>query len=116
MHNSRLTLGSTHELPGRDQTQIIGLAKMANDNGQYSVALGEHVSLGTSLENYPYKGGLHHPEAGATPYVEPIATMGLGLQQRQMYGFLPVFYWQRCVRWCSLPNSWPLSTYFRKTA
>src|SRR5262245_60747822 len=71
-----LMFGRTHELPGKDQAQIVDLARMADEAGLHGVALGEHVSLGARLDNYPYAGGLRHPEGPATPYLEPVATLG----------------------------------------
>jgi probable F420-dependent oxidoreductase len=67
--------GRFNELPGADQAQSIDLAKMAEDAGLYGLALGEHVALGLPLGNYPYAGGLRHPEGAKAHYIEPIAAL-----------------------------------------
>jgi probable F420-dependent oxidoreductase len=68
-------LGRFDELPHGDQAQAIDLARLADEAGLHAIALGEHLALGTRLENYPYEGGLRHPEAHLTPYLEPISVL-----------------------------------------
>jgi probable F420-dependent oxidoreductase len=68
--------GRFNELPGADQAQSIDLARMADDAGLYGLALGEHVALGQRLENYPYAGGLRHPEGAKAHYIEPAVALG----------------------------------------
>lgn len=69
-------LGRFDELPGADMSQAIDLARMADAAGLHGVAVGEHLALGTRLDRYPYAGGLRHPEAARTPYLEPVALSG----------------------------------------
>ena len=52
------------------------IAKMVEKAGLYGVAVGEHVSLGSDLTNYPYAGGLAHGDAGRKPYLEPAVLNG----------------------------------------
>jgi alkanesulfonate monooxygenase SsuD/methylene tetrahydromethanopterin reductase-like flavin-dependent oxidoreductase (luciferase family) len=52
------------------------IAKLADKAGLYGVAIGEHVSLGSDLSNYPYEGGLAHGDAGRKPYLEPAVLHG----------------------------------------
>jgi probable F420-dependent oxidoreductase len=54
----------------------IEIARMADRAGLYGVALGEHVSLGNDLSNYPYAGGLAYGDAGRKPYLEPTVLHG----------------------------------------
>jgi probable F420-dependent oxidoreductase len=54
----------------------IDIARMAERAGLYGIALGEHVSLGSDLSNYPYAGGLAHGDAGRKPYLEPAVLHG----------------------------------------
>jgi len=48
----------------------VEIARMAESAGIHGIALGEHVSLGSDLSNYPYEGGLSHGDAGKKPYLE----------------------------------------------
>lgn len=59
-----------------DTARPIEIARMADKAGLYGVALGEHVSLGSDLTNYPYEGGLSHGDAGRKPYLEPTVVHG----------------------------------------
>ena len=54
----------------------VEIAQMADKAGIYGVAVGEHVSLGADLANYPYAGGLSHGDAGRKPYLEPLVWQG----------------------------------------
>ncbi len=54
----------------------VEIARMADEAGLYGIAVGEHVSLGTDLSNYPYAGGLLHGDAGRKPYLEPAVLNG----------------------------------------
>lgn len=54
----------------------IEIARMAERAGLHGIALGEHVSLGSDLANYPYAGGLAHGDAGRKPYLEPAVLHG----------------------------------------
>jgi probable F420-dependent oxidoreductase len=54
----------------------VAIAQMADRAGLYGVAIGEHVSLGADLTNYPYEGGLSHGDAGRKPYLEPLVWQG----------------------------------------
>jgi len=54
----------------------VAIAQMADRAGLYGVAIGEHVSLGADLTNYPYAGGLSHGDAGRKPYLEPLVWQG----------------------------------------
>lgn len=48
----------------------VEIARMVEKAGLHGVALGEHVSLGSDISNYPYAGGLAHGDAGRKPYLE----------------------------------------------
>lgn len=54
----------------------VEIARMIERAGLYGVAIGEHVALGSNLENYPYEGGLAHGEGGRKPYLEPAVLHG----------------------------------------
>lgn len=54
----------------------VAIAQMADKAGLYGVAIGEHVSLGSDLTNYPYEGGLAYGDAGRKPYLEPMVWQG----------------------------------------
>jgi probable F420-dependent oxidoreductase len=54
----------------------VEIARMADAVGLYGLAIGEHVALGSSLENYPYAGGLLYGDGGAKPYLEPEVLHG----------------------------------------
>lgn len=54
----------------------VEIARLADDAGLYGIAVGEHVSLGSDLSNYPYEGGLQHGDAGRKPYLEPAVLNG----------------------------------------
>lgn len=69
----KITLSIGH---ADDTARPIEIARMADKAGLYSVALGEHVSLGNDLTNYPYAGGLAYGDAGRKPYLEPAVTLG----------------------------------------
>jgi probable F420-dependent oxidoreductase len=56
--------------------RAIDIAGMADKAGLYGIAIGEHVSLGADLANYPYAGGLAHGEGGRKPYLEPAVMHG----------------------------------------
>lgn len=47
--------------------------------GLRGIAIGEHVSLGSDLSNYPYKGGLTHGEAGVTDFAAGVTGRLEGL-------------------------------------
>ena len=49
-----LMLYRPQDPPDGDPARMIDLARVADDAGLHSVAMGEHVALGASLENYPY--------------------------------------------------------------
>jgi probable F420-dependent oxidoreductase len=59
-----------------DTARPVAIARMADKAGLYGVAVGEHVSLGSDLANYPYAGGLSHGDAGRKPYLEPAVVNG----------------------------------------
>src|ERR1700740_3021110 len=61
---------------GDDTPRHIEIAKVVEKAGLYGVAMGEHVSLGSDLTNYPYAGGLAHGDAGRKPYLEPTVLHG----------------------------------------
>jgi probable F420-dependent oxidoreductase len=54
----------------------VDIARMADRAGLYGIAIGEHVALGSSLEDYPYAGGLMHGDGGRKPYLEPAVLHG----------------------------------------
>lgn len=54
----------------------VEIARMADKAGLYGIAIGEHVSLGSDLSNYPYAGGLAHGDVGRKPYLEPAVLLG----------------------------------------
>ena len=69
-----LMLYRPQDPPDGDPAKMIDLARAADDAGLHAVAMGEHVALGASLEDYPYKGGLRQGQDGC--YLEPVATLG----------------------------------------
>lgn len=72
-----MMLGSFDRLLGEsNMAQAIDVARIIDEAGLYAVAIGEHVSLGSSLEGYPYEGGLRYGDGGRKPYLEPIALHG----------------------------------------
>src|ERR1700761_2867027 len=72
-----MMLGSFDRLLGEsNMAQAIDVARIVDDAGLYGVAIGEHVSLGSSLEGYPYEGGLRYGDGGRKPYLEPCTLHG----------------------------------------
>ncbi len=59
-----------------DTARPVGIARMADQAGLHGIAVGEHVALGSNLDNYPYEGGLAHGDAGRKPYLEPAVLNG----------------------------------------
>jgi probable F420-dependent oxidoreductase len=57
-------------------TRPVEIARMIEKAGLYGVAIGEHVALGSALEDYPYEGGLAYGEGGRKPYLEPAVLHG----------------------------------------
>jgi probable F420-dependent oxidoreductase len=72
-----MMLGSFDRLLGEsNMAQAIDVAKLVEQAGLYAVAIGEHVSLSSSLEGYPYAGGLRYGDGGRKPYLEPAVLHG----------------------------------------
>jgi probable F420-dependent oxidoreductase len=72
-----MMLGSFDRLLGEsNMAQAIDVARIVDQSGLYGIAIGEHVSLSSSLEGYPYEGGLRYADAGRKPYLEPMALHG----------------------------------------
>jgi probable F420-dependent oxidoreductase len=72
-----MMLGSFDRLLGEDNmAQAIDVARIVDEAGLYGIAIGEHVSLSSSLEGYPYEGGLRYGDAGRKSYLEPVALHG----------------------------------------
>ena len=72
-----MMLGSFDRLLGEaNMAQAIDVAKIVDNAGLHAIAIGEHVSLSSSLEGYPYAGGLRYGDAGRKPYLEPVALHG----------------------------------------
>ena len=72
-----MMLGSFDRLLGpSNMAQAIDVARIVDEAGLYAIAIGEHVSLGSSLEGYPYQGGLRYADGGRKPYLEPVALHG----------------------------------------
>ena len=72
-----MMLGSFDRLLGEANiAQAIEVAKIVDDAGLYGIAIGEHVSLSSSLEGYPYEGGLRYGDQGRKPYLEPAVLHG----------------------------------------
>lgn len=63
-----------HARQGWDPAGVIDLARIAEGAGFDGIGMGEHLALGSSLENYPYQGGLKHGQQGV--FLEPVATLG----------------------------------------
>lgn len=59
-----------------DTARPVEIARMADQAGLHGIAVGEHVALGSNLDNYPYEGGLAHGDAGRKPYLEPAVLNG----------------------------------------
>ncbi len=69
--------GSFDRLLGAENmAQAIDVAKIVDEAGLYGIAIGEHVSLSSSLEGYPYQGGLRYGDQGRKPYLEPAVLHG----------------------------------------
>ena len=72
-----MMLGSFDRLLGEsNMAQAIDVAKIVDEAGLYGIAIGEHVSLTSSLEGYPYEGGLRYGDGGRKPYLEPAVLHG----------------------------------------
>jgi len=72
-----MMLGSFDKLLGAsNMAQAIDVARIVDQAGLYALAIGEHVSLSSSLEGYPYEGGLRYGDGGRKPYLEPVALHG----------------------------------------
>ena len=72
-----MMLGSFDRLLGAsNMAQAMDVAKIVDEAGLYGIAIGEHVALSSSLEGYPYEGGLRYGDAGRKPYLEPVALHG----------------------------------------
>ncbi len=72
-----MMLGSFDRLLGEsNMAQAIEVAKIVDDSGLYAIAIGEHVSLSSSLEGYPHAGGLRYGDQGRKPYLEPAVLHG----------------------------------------
>jgi probable F420-dependent oxidoreductase len=72
-----MMLGSFDRLLGHaNMAQAIDVARIVDEAGLYAIAIGEHVSLSSSLEGYPYAGGLRYGDAGRKPYLEPVTLHG----------------------------------------
>jgi probable F420-dependent oxidoreductase len=72
-----IMLGSFDRLLGdSNMAQAVDVAKIVDDAGLHAIAIGEHVSLSSSLGDYPYEGGLRNAEGGRKPYLEPVALHG----------------------------------------
>jgi len=72
-----MMLGSFDRLLGEsNMAQAIDVARIVDDAGLYAIAIGEHVSLSSSLEGYPYEGGLRYGDQGRKPYLEPAVLHG----------------------------------------
>jgi probable F420-dependent oxidoreductase len=70
-------LGSFDRLLGASNVaQAVDVARVIDEAGLYAVAIGEHVSLTSDLEGYPYEGGLRYGDGGRKPYLEPVALHG----------------------------------------
>ena len=72
-----MMLGSFDRLLGESNVaHAVDVARIIDEAGLYAIAIGEHVSLGSSLEGYPYQGGLRYGDGGRKPYLEPVALHG----------------------------------------
>jgi probable F420-dependent oxidoreductase len=56
--------------------QAIDVARIVEEAGLYAIATGEHVALSSSLQGYPYAGGLRYGDGGRKPYLEPAVLHG----------------------------------------
>ena len=72
-----MMLGSFDRLLGEsNMAQAVDVAKLVEHAGLYAIAIGEHVALSSSLEGYPYAGGLRYGDGGRKPYLEPAVLHG----------------------------------------
>jgi len=72
-----MMLGSFDRLLGAaNMAQAVDVARIIDEAGLHAVAIGEHIALSSSLEGYPYEGGLRYGDAGRKPYLEPVALHG----------------------------------------
>jgi hypothetical protein len=67
-----MMLSSFDRLLGEsNMARAVDVAKVVEEAGLYAVAIGEHVALSSSLEGYPYQGGLRCGDGGRKPYLKP---------------------------------------------
>jgi probable F420-dependent oxidoreductase len=72
-----MMLGSFDRLLGEaNMAQAIDVARIVDAAGLHGIAIGEHVALSSSLEGYPYEGGLRYGDQGRKPYLEPAVLHG----------------------------------------
>jgi probable F420-dependent oxidoreductase len=72
-----MMLGSFDRLLGEsNMAQAIDIARIVEQAGLHGIAVGEHVALSSSLEGYPYAGGLRYGDGGRKPYLEPAVLHG----------------------------------------
>jgi probable F420-dependent oxidoreductase len=72
-----MMLGSFDRLLGEaNMAQAVDVARIVEEAGLYAIAIGEHISLSSSLEGYPYAGGLRYGDGGRKPYLEPTVLHG----------------------------------------
>jgi len=72
-----MMLGSFDRLLGEsNMAQAVDVARIVDESGLHAIAIGEHVSLSSSLEGYPYEGGLRYGDGGRKPYLEPAVLHG----------------------------------------
>jgi probable F420-dependent oxidoreductase len=61
-----------YNLPAKDPSTCVEVARMADEAGLYGVHFGEHVVMGQRLDRYPDG---RFPSAPQTPFVEPLTTL-----------------------------------------
>jgi len=72
-----MMLGSFDRLLGEaNMAQAIDVARVVDETGLHAIAIGEHVSLTSAVEGYPYEGGLRYADGGKKPYLEPAVLHG----------------------------------------
>jgi len=97
-------------------TRPVEIARMADRAGLYGIAIGEHVALGASLDDYPYAGGLAHADGGRKPYLEPAVLHGAFAVVTSRIRLSHAVMLAPCVLRCCWQSSWRASMFYQAVA
>jgi probable F420-dependent oxidoreductase len=61
-----------NQLPGCDLSDLLRVARVADEAGLYGVHFGEHIVMGRNLDSYPHGTYLHKSD---TPWLDAVAAM-----------------------------------------